>query len=215
MNKRVPFVDGQIYHVFNKSIAGFRIFVEPANAIRFIKALFYYNSLHISKSLSVFLRDKADNYIIDLFKIKNTAIVKFLAYCIMPDHYHILLKMLKNDTFPKYINDIENSYTRYFNIKHNRKGPLWQSPFKSVLIKTDSQLLHVTRYIHLNPTTDGLVEKPEDWSLSSYKNYLKDSFILDNLKEISVRNPYFYKKFVEDRKDYQKRLKKIKKLLLE
>lgn len=120
----------------------------------------------------------------------------------MPDHYHLLIKSLSHEKISKYISDVENSYTRYFNIRNNRKGPLWQSRFKAVVIKNNLQLLHVSRYIHLNPTTNSLVNHPEDWRFSSYK-------------EISISNRFTYKRFVENNINYQRRLKQIKKLVLE
>ena len=65
-----------------------------------------------------------------------------------------------------------NSYTRYFNEKIKRKGPLWEGRFKKVLVNSDEQLLHLTRYVHLNPVSAGIVEKPEDWPCSSYREYI-------------------------------------------
>jgi putative transposase len=92
----------------------------------------------------------------------------------MPDHYHLLLKILKNKYLSKYISDVENSFTRYFNIRFKRKGPLWQTSFKAVRIKNDQQLLHVSRYIHLNPITANLVNRSEDWKFSSYQDFIND-----------------------------------------
>ena len=71
--------------------------------------------------------------------------------------------------------DILNSYSRYFNTKQKRKGPLWEGRFENVLIKTDEQLLHLTRYIHLNPVTAYLVDQAKDWQASSYNEYLENS----------------------------------------
>jgi len=134
----------------------------------------------------------------------------------MPDHYHLLVKSLSEKIISKYISDVENSFTRYFNIKNNRKGPLWQSRFKSVVIKNNQQLLHVSRYVHLNPTTNGLVNRPEEWSFSSYKEIINNPVLLKTgLKEISMSNRLAYKRFVEKNIDHQRWLKQIKKLILE
>jgi putative transposase len=109
-----------------------------------------------------------------------------------------------------------DSYTRYFNKKINRKGPLWESKIKKVKVISQEQLLHLTRYIHLNPTTAGLVKKPEEWQYSSYREYIG----LENTK-MCVKERFFdfskkeYKKFVEDRTDYQKSLNLIKNIILE
>jgi putative transposase len=215
MLRKEKFLPGIIFHVYNKSIAGYKIFYYSDNITRFLQILHYYNVSQVNKRFSYFIRTKSLNKL-NLLYPKKDSIIKFLSYCIMPDHYHFLIKIQKNDCFSQYINNVENSYSRFFNIKCNRKGPLWQSTFKAVEVKTQEQLLHTTRYIHLNPTTSKLVINPKDWKCSSYKDYINDKNILSKIiTEIAIKNPNFYKKFVLDRKDYQQKLKKIKKLLLE
>lgn len=208
------FYDDYFYHVFNKSIADFGIFSKSKNSIKFIDTLDYYNSLKIKLSLSVYLRKNSLNT--DLLIPKDNSITKILSYCIMPDHYHLLVKIIHADKFSKYINNVENSFSRFFNIKTNRKGPLWQSRFKSVIIESNEHLLHVSRYIHLNPTTNYLVDNPEDWSLSSYKNFVSnEKYLKEYVKEISIDSCLDYKKFVENNIDYQRKLKHIKKLMID
>lgn len=215
MKLRRPFISGDIFHVFNRSIAGFRIFDNDNNKKRFVVALNYYNEKTRQSSLSLALRNKSCAYP-NLLIIKEDPLVKFLAFCIMPDHYHLFIKIVADRKLSKYVGDIENGYTKYFNEKYNRQGPLWQSRFKAVKIKNNNQLLHVSRYIHLNPTTNGLVTRPEDWFYSSYREYVYNRSILSSvLPEISITTSLSYKKFVEDQIDYQKKLKKIKKLILE
>lgn len=213
---RLPFTSGTIYHVVNKSIANFGIFNRYENSHRFINTLTYYNSSEpITQPFSKFIKNERD-YNPNVLDVIHYGLVKFIAYCIMPDHYHLLIKILGDDKISKYINDVENSYTRFFNTKNERKGPLWQSAFKAARIKNNEQLLHVSRYIHLNPTTNNLVENPEDWTFSSYRDFVANEHVLkESLTEISIANPLQYKQFVEDQKDYQRKLKMIKKLLLE
>lgn len=207
------FKEGEFYHVFNKSIAGFGIFKDPNNAQRFINALDYYNSIDIKKSYSVSLR-KNKSFQENILIPRDDQKIKCICYCIMPDHYHLVVRIKCDDLFWKYISDVENSYSRYFNTRFDRKGPLWQGRFKAVKIRSNEQLLHVTRYVHINPTTAYLVEKPEDWIFSSYRKIISDQRILkENLREISIRNYLTYKKFCEDNIDYQRNLKRIKKLI--
>lgn len=214
--QKKKFVEGQIYHAFNKSIANFGIFKDLNNAEKFIKTLSYYNNKFIEMSLSKYLERHKDDIDLNLLLPKKYSYVKFISYCMMPDHYHLLVKVLTDSYLSKYISDVENSFTRYFNIKFERKGPLWQSRFKSVRIKTNEQLLHVSRYIHLNPTTSYLVENPGDWQFSSYREIISNNSLLKNtLTEISISNALNYKKFVNDQIDYQRKLKVIKKLILE
>lgn len=210
------YIEGGLYHVFNKSIANYLIFKGFTTSQRFIDTLSYYNNATIKRSLSHFLVQHPQFHEENLLVPPKQGIIKFISYCIMPDHYHILCKVLSQGYLSKYISDVENSYTRYFNLKFKRKGPLWQSSFKSVEITTNEQLLHVSRYIHLNPTTSNLVDEPEDWTFSSYKHLVSDELILGNiLTELSIRKTLAYRKFVEDRKDYQRTLRIIKKTLLE
>ena len=208
------FPEGKIYHVFNKSIANYPIFKDLNNSQRFIQVLDYYNNLLVQSNLGNYLKTNK-NYSPELLTVKDDRLIKFLAYCIMPDHYHLLIEILKEDCLSKYINDIENSYSRFFNIKFNRKGPLWQSNFKFILIKSNEQLLHISRYININPTTNYLVEKPEDWIFSSYKYYLNNNILKNYLTEISINDTDSYKNFCENNIDYQRKLKLIKKLIME
>jgi len=209
------FVEGEYFHIFNKSIAGFGIFKDPVNATRFVNVLDYYNNLIVVESFSKAVRSKL--FIPqNLLYPKENRLLKFISYCVMPDHYHLVVKILKSHLLFKYINDIENSYTHYFNLKFDRIGPLWQTSFKALRIISNEQLLHVTRYVHLNPTSSNLVDKPEEWDHSSYRDFITDERILNNyITDISINSIKHYKKFVVDQKDYQRKLKLIRKLMLD
>lgn len=213
MNKDI-LKSNEIYHIYNKSIAGYKIFNNKSSQ-RFLTILDYYNNDQV-KSLSRFLRDVNSHKEIDLLIPDDSHIVKYLTYNIMPTHYHISLKILKENLAYQYLNNIGNAFTRYFNLKYKRKGPLWQSSFQSVRVKTDEQLLHLSRYIHLNPTTANLVKKPEDWHYSSYKKYIESDYYLKNiLNEITINDHIKYKEFCENQIDYQRSLKKNAKLFID
>jgi len=215
MKRKDKFIEGEIYHVFNKSISNYGIFRDLDNSQRFLNTFEYYNTKPVTKSFSQFTKRKKFDYKNIIYPVNNS-FCKILSYCIMPDHYHFLLKVLENNSLSQFINNVENSFTRYFNIKFDRKGPLWQSVFKSVEIRSNEQLLHVSRYIHLNPTTNRLVDNPENWIFSSYKDFITDENILEkHMKEISIQNMIIYKRFVENNIEYQRELKHIKKLIFE
>ncbi|WP_038055865.1 transposase [Thermodesulfobacterium hydrogeniphilum] len=207
--------EGKIYHVYTKSIAGFKIFLNDADYRRILKLLrFYQFNPKIKFSYYERLKNKIKNYY-NQSKSKNP-LVNIIAYCIMPTHIHLVLEELSEMGISEYMRKVLDSYTRYFNKKIKRKGPLWEGRIKKVPVLSDEQLLHLTRYVHLNPTSAGLVEKPEDWKYSSYREYIG----LED-KRICIINKFFdfskkeYKKFVEDRIDYQRSLEIIKHLILE
>lgn len=219
--RKTPLVENQVYHIFSKSIAGFKIFKNKKEFTRFLNLLYFYQFKNLSIRFSWYLDylkgARKFLHLKNKFQDKNK-LVDIICYCLMPTHFHLILKQLKPKGISIFMAKALNSYTRYFNLKFKRKGPLWEGRFKSVLIKNDEQLLHLTRYIHLNPVTAVLVNKPENWEFSSYREYLA----VDNKKKqiskfeslIDV-NPVSYKKFVENRIDYQRKLAKIKKLILE
>lgn len=211
-------VTGQVYHVLNKSIAGYRIFNNDSEFNRFLETSVYYQSKN-SLRFSDFKEHK--NYHEELVKLalsKREKIVEIIAYCLMLTHFHFILKQLKDNGISKFLNDTLNSYTRFFNARHKREGPLWAGKTKKVLVETDEQLIHLTRYIHINPTTAYIVDKPEEWKFSSYMEYLNKNqkeFRICKFDDLMDINPDSYKEFAEDRIGYQRDLKKIKDLLLE
>ena len=98
------------------------------------------------------------------------------------------------------------------------KGPLWEGRFKKVRVINDEQLLHLTRYVHLNPVTSNLIKYPEQWDASSYQEYLNSQHSPERMtcfEDILDIDPDVYRAFVEERKDYQQELKKIKDMLFD
>lgn len=214
-------VPGRTYHVFSRSIAGFRIFSCDAEFSRLVEAMRFFQREVVALRFFKFLklRRRGKVYSEEMIRwSKQEPLVKIYAYCIMPTHIHLVLKQLKNDGISIFMANILNSYTRYFNTKLGRKGPLWESRFKNVLVETDEQLLHLTRYLHINPTAAGLVEKPEDWPASSYGEYLGETPASERICEfddVLDVDPISYRQFVEDQIFYQRDLALIKKLALE
>jgi len=188
--------------------------MHPPDTERFLHALSYYRNLSTPMSLSNALKRKCITHIPPM-QIEVEHDIHIVSYCIMPDHYHALIKCNDSHDASKYAQLIQDSYTRYFNISHNRKGPLWQSKFRRKHIVSNAAILHVQRYIHLNPSTDKLVERPEHWPYSSYSDYIFNPSVLKQHKEISIRNPGALKKFTESNIQYQRRLKTIKKLFID
>lgn len=214
MGRPVFYNDG-FYHIFNKSIANFEIFKSKQDNERFLNVIDYYNSSTAKKSYSNYLSIHKKYEFENLLVPRKNKLIKFISYCIMPSHYHFLVKVQQDKLIYKYLNNIEEAYTRYLNLKIKRKGPLWESAYIMKPIQNNKQLLHVSRYIHLNPVTAGLVTKPELWKFSSYNLYISNSSVLNiYLPEISIRRCSTYKKFVENNKDYQIKLNNIKKLLV-
>lgn len=145
-------------------------------------------------------------------------IVEIISYCLMPNHFHFLLKQATDHGIREFISKLSNSYTKYFNTKNERIGPILQGDFKAVRVEDNNQLLHLTRYIHLNPLVGFVTKDLEKYVWSSYSEYVgltnldvcENEIILNQFK-----SKIDYKKFVLDHADYAKRLEQIKHLALD
>lgn len=216
--RKDPFVVGEMYHVFTKSIADYVIFNVQGEYQHMQDLMLYYLAVNPQVRYSWIPRfeQEKQKWQASTFH-QGPRLVQVVAFVLMPTHIHFLLKQLFNDGISIYMGRILNSYTRYFNLRHKRKGPLWEGRFKGLLVKTDEQALHLTRYLHLNPTTAGLVARPEDWKYSSFKEYIYGS--IDQIPSICDFKDFFnitkesYKDFVEVRQDYQRSLAQIRHLL--
>ena len=144
----------------------------------------------------------------------------------MSNHFHILLKQLTENGISRFLSDLQNAYTRYFNIKQEKRGPLFSLQFKSVHIETDEQFVHVARYIHLNPYSSYVVKMIDDlfnYQWSSLREYLPNYNqleipIISQIKDIMSFYNYKPKEFIADlldQSDYQRELEKIKHLILD
>ena len=215
--RKVSLVSGEIYHVFTKSISNFRVFNLDKDYARMIETIAFYRSANPPCRFSEYEENKirTNN---DGFSTRNQEhIVNIVAYCLMPTHLHLVIQQLRDGGVSRFINLVLKSYSKYFNLSHNRKGPLWEGRFKNVLVETDEQLLHLTRYVHLNPVTAFLVSQPEDWRYSSYTEYLglrQGKQMCSYALILGIDIPS-YKQFVNNRIGYQRELAKIKQLVLE
>ncbi|MBF0479205.1 MAG: transposase [Candidatus Omnitrophica bacterium] len=160
-------MSSQIYHVFNKSIEHFKIFNDDYDYQRFLCSLFFYQVKHREDKLSRYLRDNKQamkSFSFDsLQQDNNENLVRFISYCLMPTHFHLILEVDDKCALSKFSNDVLNSYSRYFNTKHKRKGPLWVGRTKRVDVDTKDGMERLIDYVYNNPVKAGLVQTPNDW----------------------------------------------------
>jgi len=216
--RKQPLIRDCYYHVFSRSIAKYVIFNDSDDYGRFIELLSLYRFRDFNYKYSMFKRLHIVNQkaIIDSLNRRKDLLVEIVAYCVMPTHVHLLLKQVADDGISKFMSKVLNSYTRYFNLRHRRKGPLWEGHFANVLVDSDEQMAHVSRYVHLNPSTAELVQNPFEWQFSSLREFTdeQENGICDFSQVIDM-SPQKYKKFVLDQKSYQRDLGLIKRSLID
>jgi REP element-mobilizing transposase RayT len=118
---------------------------------------------------------KEDNYRFFLSKVEMylQTSAEILAYCLMPNHYHLLIKLMDSN-LSRSMQQLALSYVVSFNRVYNRSGHLFQGRYQIKLVDDFRYLLHLSRYIHLNPLTGKLVKNALDWKFSSIHDYVKD-----------------------------------------
>lgn len=189
------YVGEACYHVYNRGVAKQDIFLDKQDYKTFLS----YLKIYLSK------KD-------DLQKIAPTRQLKnffeeltLLAYCLMSNHFHMLVWQKNPMTMANFMRSIATKYSRYFNKKYNRVGPVFQSRYKAVLVTGENQFIYLSKYIHRNPLPTRLTRTDlVGYKYSSYQNYLglinqtwvDDSEILSYFSKLNPNESY--KKFVEE-----------------
>lgn len=196
---------GCCYHVYNRGVEKRKIFSDKFDYRRFLETVDFYRKAPTPMKLSDFRRGKKQ-----LFKkeVPQRDLVRVYCYCLMPNHFHFLIQQIEDDGVSRFMHKLADSFTRYFNTKHERVGSLFQGPFKAKLVETDEHLLHLSKYIHKNPSKLDFphsVWEAREYPYSSYRHYLSGEihpFCETDLilSYFSKANPGLdYQSFVEDK----------------
>ena len=185
------FTQGQYYHIYNRGAGKGKIFFNDDN---------YQYLLKLAKK--------------DSQKYGATLI----AYCLMPNHYHFLLRQETDEPLSKFMQVLFNAYVQGLNLQQGRKGTLFEGRFEHKCVDKWEYLMILCRYIHLNPVKAQLVTLPEDWLYSNYREWagLRDGPLVD-LAFVQDHFPFAdeYVKFVNDVEDEKKGAEKISKYLFD
>lgn len=192
----------QYYHVYNRGVNKQSIFLDELD-------YFYFLSLfkrHLNKEESL------DKYGRAFTNYRDE--VELVAYCLMPNHYHLLVYLKEPEGLVRLMRSVMVAYTMYFNKKYKRVGGLFQGVFLASRITTDFYLWHVSRYIHLNPIDLGEDFKTYTYSSIDYflGNKHAEWLSSERLVETDIEHQK-YAEFVSDYEEMHKDLKHLKKLL--
>ena len=147
MSRNSVFSVGENYHLYGRGTDKRIVFLKTKDYDRFISLLYIFNNtktVHVSNLGSAALED-----VLNLKKEED--LVKITAYCLMPNHFHILVQEIKEGGISKFMQKVMTGYTMFFNKKYERTGSLFESSFKSIHANNDNHLKYLLAYIHLNP----------------------------------------------------------------
>ena len=217
---KVQFINDEYYHILNRGIDDRNIFLDVADYERFLEGLKEFNT-----SAPVTIRDirlkRLNRGLTSGSSRGETSVLTFaeklveiICFCLIPNHFHLLLKQIREGGISEFMRKVDTGYAYFFNVKHERMGHLFQGPFRAVLMKDDAQFLHITRYIHLNVLDLYMPEwregKISDWEKAKkyLENYQWSSYpIFVGKKTSDFCHPEIFGEIFKGPKDYENFLK--------
>ena len=143
--RNVPFLPGYYYHIYNRGAHKWGIFRTDTDYLFLLKLI----------------REQSREFDISI-----------IAYCLLPNHYHFLIRQNGDATISRFMQAVFNVYSKFFNTRHEHSGTLFEGPFKAIWVDKTEYLFHLCRYIHQNPVNAGLVFHPEKWQYSNYLEFV-------------------------------------------
>src|SRR3989338_11318864 len=198
MSRDIKFVEGEMYHIFNRGVDKRNIFNDKYDIERFLKSMEQFNSLEPIGSIyeNRFNKNKSK----DQLGNSVTKLVNFICYCLNPNHFHFILVQVSENGIEKFMHRLLG-YSRYYNNRHKRSGVLFQGPFKAVHIDSNEQLLHTSVYVNLNDQVHKLgnaVAKLVKSSWEEYANENVNGFCKKDIILKQFKNKKEYKDFSEN-----------------
>jgi putative transposase len=217
--RKVLLVNKEYYHIFGRGVDKRTIFMDQYDYARFLQSMEEFNTLDPIGSLYENSFRKRESKLGDgvtksVFTKKKEKMVEFICYCLNPNHYHFLLRQIVDKGIEKFMHRLCMGYARYFNIRYQRSGSLFQGPFKAVHVDSNEYLLYVSSYVNINNLVHGL---GDGVTKSSWKEYMKGENALCN-KEIILsqfKTIAEYKDFGMEALKVMRERKDLEKLLLE
>jgi putative transposase len=209
MQRKIDFSVGEYYHIYSRGTDKRVIFSDFVDYQRFKMLLYVCNGVD---PVDINRHFRGGRTIAELFKIKHRAtLVDIGVYCLMPNHFHILVKEKKEGGITKFIMKLLTAYSMYFNKRNDRTGALFESKFKAKHIDSDEHLKYLFAYVHLNPVKiidprwkeDGISDREntkkylDKYNFSSYSDYQETHRV-----ESSIINREVFPEYFKTEKDF-------------
>ena len=212
MYRKTSLAVGEHYHVYSRGVEKRKIFMNTKDYNRFV-ALLYIMNQDAPFTMGNFLRDK-NKSLEDIFTEKREkTLVSVLGYCLMPNHFHLILYENSEGGISKFMGKLLTAYSMYFNTKYHRTGSLFEGRFKATHADGDEHLKYLFSYIHLNPVKiidskwreNGINDRAraktylEQYRYSSYLDYRGKT-----REEAAILNKSVFPEYFESQKDFEK-----------
>ncbi len=180
--KKPQFTEGPIYHIYNRGVEKRNVFLRDKDYLRFVHDLYEFNDADPVSNLWYHFDPKyseVEPHYIPRERKKRKLLVEILAFVLMPNHYHLILRQLRRNGIIDFMQKL-GGYTMYFNKVNQRVGPLFQGRYKAVLVEKTPHFIYLPLYVHANPlkiyrgstSLDKKMEFLETYRWSSFPDYI-------------------------------------------
>lgn len=200
--KKINFSVGESYHICNRGVLGIKIFNDIKDYIHFLACLKEFNTTKHIDFRILHLLKKAKIKPLIVSPEDEGPLVELIAYCLLPNHFHIIVKEVRESGIPLFMQKLGTGYTMYFQKRHKIKGHLFQGRFSAQHIQSFDQLLFTSAYVHLNPIKrkeeqlfdiaidEATLQKIKHYPWSSMRDYSEDpSLLSQDLPELKHAKP--------------------------
>lgn len=203
MERKTPLVVREHYHIYSRGVEKRKIFLNDKDYRRFI-ALLYIMNQDAPFRIDNFLQRNRGG-LRDIFnETREKSLVSILSYCLMPNHFHLVLYEYTEGGISKFMSKLLTAYSMYFNTKYERSGSLFTRPFRSEHIENESQYMYIFSYVHLNPISiidkgwkeNGVCDKKgagefiKNYEFSSYQDFLNNERLESAIIDFSMIPEY-------------------------
>jgi putative transposase len=213
MRKLPEFSNGQYYHVYNRGVEKRDIFQEATDSMRFLQSMKSFNTqVPVGSLYELSFKEKSNTS-------SGKKLVDIVAYCLNPNHFHLILKQRQNHGVSEFMKRVGGGYTCHINEKHQRIGPLFAGSYKVKHVSDNDHLLHLSAYVNLNFIVHNLKSPVIRSSWAEYESYPKFKICSTDIILNQFKGKKDYRKFAEDSiadtAEQRKKDKELEKLLME
>ena len=194
---------GEYYHICNRGVNKQVIFHDIPDYYRFLFLILYFQSPINFPQLGRTIKDFIQHPILDIVQeVINKRTVELVGFCIMPNHFHLIIKEVEEGGISSYVQRISNAYGKYHNIRYEKSGHVLQGAYRIVHIEDDRQFLHLSAYVHRNPREISKWFRKEDhYPWSSYQDFIRNNrwgnLLVPDIVLGQFDNKEKYQRFVE------------------
>lgn len=215
--RKVQFINGEYYHIYNRSVEERQLFETEENYLKFLRSFKDFNNKSFYEERKKIIEAQGFKEL-SSFLAGQENVISLLSYSLIPNHYHFILKQLVDEGISKFMHKLGTSYTNHFNKKYGRSGSLFQGPFKAIHINNNEYLLWLYGYVNGNIEIHKIA-KAETHKWSSFRHFLglENSAVLDNTNIIlsQFNNLGKLREFVKIVIEESRKRKDMEKYLLE